>query len=64
MAIAIGLLIGLTPHGTSFFMIMAKLPAATYSAEVAASATKAGSCRVSCEILQRRITGDVPDPPN
>ena len=31
-----------------------KLPAAAYSAEVATSATKAGSCRVSCEILRSR----------
>jgi hypothetical protein len=29
-----------------------KLPAAAYSAEVATSATKAGSCGVSCEILR------------
>ena len=29
-----------------------KLPAAAYSAEAAASATKAGSCGVSCEILR------------
>jgi hypothetical protein len=28
-----------------------KLPAAAYSAEVATSATKAGSCGVSCGIL-------------
>jgi len=31
-----------------------KLPAAGYSAEVATSATKAGSCGVSCEILRSR----------
>ena len=31
-----------------------KLPAAAYSAEVATSATKAGSCGVSCEILRSR----------
>jgi len=31
-----------------------KLPAAAYSAEVVTSATKAGSCRVSCEILRSR----------
>ena len=29
-----------------------KLPAAAYSPEVAASATKAGSCGASCEILR------------
>ena len=29
-----------------------KLPAAAYSAEAAASAAKAGSCGVSCEILR------------
>jgi hypothetical protein len=29
-----------------------KLPAAAYSAEVATSATKAGSCGISCEILR------------
>jgi hypothetical protein len=31
-----------------------KLPAAAYSAEAAASAAKAGSCGVSCEILRSR----------
>jgi len=31
-----------------------KLPAAAYSAEVATSATKAGSCGVFCEILWSR----------
>ncbi len=31
-----------------------KLPAAAYCAEAAASAAKAGSCGVSCEILRSR----------
>ena len=49
-----------------------KLPVAAYSAEVATSATKAGSCGVSCEILRsryppwprlRRVLHALPTPP-